>query len=219
MSKSKGNVVNPDEITERYGADVLRVYELFMGPFDQPVPWDMNGIEGVRKFLDRVWQLGTNAAGPEATPALETLHHQTLKKLSEGIEQLQFNTCVSQLMILTNAFQDHGGVPSSLRATYLQMIAPFAPHLAEELWSMQETGSVHLTRWPRFDANKLRSATYELVVQVAGKVRAKLVVSSDIEQEAAVALAMEDPGVQKWLQGSTPKQIVFVKGRLLNLVG
>ncbi|PIP60475.1 leucine--tRNA ligase, partial [Candidatus Uhrbacteria bacterium CG22_combo_CG10-13_8_21_14_all_47_17] len=152
MSKSKGNVVNPDDVVQEYGADVFRMYEMFMGPFDQPVPWDTNGIEGVKRFLDRVWSLMTEATSPDSTEAVETVYNQSIKKLSEGIEQMQFNTCISQLMILTNTFQDLGGVPQSMRGAYLQLLAPFAPHLAEELWfQMGKTESIHLSGWPKYD--------------------------------------------------------------------
>lgn len=219
MSKSKGNVVNPDDVVNMYGADVLRVYEMFMGPFDQPVPWDTNGIEGVRRFLEKVWGLFDDAKRKtqNVKPELDTLYHQTLKKVSEGIDQLQFNTCVSQMMILTNAFTDAGGVPESMQRGYLQILAPFAPHLAEELWSnMGEKGSIHVSVWPVYDPSKLQAATFELVVQVNGKVRAKLTVDSDISEEEAKQKALE--AAEKWIEGKTPTQTIYVKGKLVSIV-
>lgn len=220
MSKSKGNVVNPDDVVAQYGADVLRVYELFMGPFDQPVPWDTNGIEGVRKFLDRVWNVYEAAARPEETPELRTLYHQTIKKLTEGIDGLQFNTCVSQLMILVNGYQAAGGVPTAQRAGFLQVLAPLAPHLAEELWRQEGNAeTIHLSAWPAFDARALEADTYELVVQVNGKVRAKIRVSREIDEEGAKDAALNDEAVRRSLEGRAVQKAVFVKGRLLSLIG
>jgi leucyl-tRNA synthetase len=219
MSKSKGNVVNPDDVVGEYGADVFRVYEMFMGPFDQPVPWDTNGIEGVRKFLEKVWSLSVDGASVDASDALETIYHQSVKKVTDGIDQLQFNTCVSQMMILTNAFADAGGVPASMKQGYLQILAPFAPHITEELWSMMgEKGSIHRSGWPSYDASKLTAATFELVVQVNGKVRAKIMVGSDIDEAGAKAMALSDENVKKYLEGKEPKQVRYIAGKLLSIV-
>ncbi len=218
MSKSKGNVVNPDDVVSRYGADVFRLYELFMGPFDQPVPWDTNGIEGVKKFLDKVWHAFENvASNPFNNDEAETLYHQTVKKITEGIDTLHFNTCVSQLMILTNAFTDANGIPESMRAGFIQLLAPFAPHLAEELWQqIGQRGSVHRSGWPSYDSGKLKGATFELVVQVNGKVRAKIKVPSDVGEDEAKAKAQE--AAVKWLEGKTPSKIVYIQGRLVSIV-
>lgn len=225
MSKSKGNVVNPDDVVEKYGADVFRLYEMFIGPYDQPAPWDTNGIEGMRRFLDKVWGLfgeGMNSGTRPATSDLETLYHQTVKKVSEGIENLQFNTCVSQIMILTNAFVVAGGVPDAMTEGYLQMLAPFAPHLAEEIWRthLGKTSSIHggTTGWPVYDATKLQASMFELVMQVNGKVRDKMVVPSDITEEEVKAHALASEQVQRWLEGKEPAQVRYIKGRLVNIV-
>lgn len=218
MSKSKGNVVNPDDVAREFGADALRTYILFMGPFDQPVPWDTNGLQGVRRFLDRVWNLYEGEARPEETPDGKILYHQTVKKLTEGIDNLQFNTCVSQLMILSNAYQEAGGIPEVQREGFVQLLAPFAPHLAEELWQkLGKTGSVHLSSWPAYDANALETESYELVVQVNGKVRAKLQVPRSTEEAEACTKALALPEVQRWTGGAPIQKTVFVKGRLLSL--
>ncbi|HPF95016.1 MAG TPA: class I tRNA ligase family protein [bacterium] len=220
MSKSKGNVVNPDDVIAAHGADVFKVYELFMGPFDQAVPWDTNGIEGVKRFLDKIWQLfDRENEVPEASAALETLYHQTVKKVGEGIDELQFNTCVSSLMILVNAFQDHGGIPASMKKGFVGIVAPFIPHLSEELWmKLGEKGSVHLSAWPKYNESKLVADTFELVVQVNGKVRAKLQASTSITEEEAKALALNAEGIATWLDGKEPKKVIYIKGKLVSIV-
>ncbi len=220
MSKSKGNVVNPDDIIAQYGADVFRLYMMFMGPYDQPVPWDTNGIEGVKRFLDRVWTLCEVPSSEFRVPSsLETLYHQTIKKISEGIDQFQFNTCVSQLMILANAYQDVGGIPEEHREGLMKLLAPFAPHLAEELCSMGgRTSSIHRSSWPVYDESKLGSTTFELVIQVNGKVRDRMTVASDISEEEAKMSALSAARVRTCLSGQEPKKIIYVAGKLINIV-
>jgi leucyl-tRNA synthetase len=221
MSKSKGNVVNPDDVIAQYGADVFRVYEMFMGPFDQPVPWDTNGIEGVKRFLDKVWRLFEERAsgiGHRASDNLEMVYHQTIKKVSEDIETFSFNTAVSQLMILTNAFQEAGGVPKKMADGYLKLLAPFAPHIAEELWEKTgHEGSIHVSDWPAFDSAKAVAATFELVIQVNGRVRDRMRVPADISEEEAKAKALASENVQRHLQGREPKKIMYVKGRIVTI--
>ena len=221
MSKSKGNVINPDEIVAKYGADVLRVYEMFMGPFDQPVPWDVNGIEGVRRFLDKVWWLFEQSPILNASN-LDTLYHQTVKKITDNIDKLQFNTCVSQLMILANAYQDAGGIPDDQRDGLLKLLAPFAPHLAEEIWRRGEVsspkGSIHVSPWPAFDASKLESDTFELVIQVNGKVRDRITVPSDIAEEDAKARALASEPIKNILKGEEPKKVIYIPKKLVNIV-
>ena len=228
MSKSRGNVVNPDEVIATYGADALRVYEMFMGPFDQPVSWDTNGIEGVKRFLDKVWNLfpERSEAKSKGRSSLETLYHQTVKKVTEGIDHLQFNTCVSQLMILTNALdaqatsQDVKAGGDDMMEGYLKILAPFAPHITEEIWRnvLGHENSIHRAAWPAYDPNKLQAATFELVVQVNGKVRDRFQASSTITEEEAKAAALASEKVQIFLAGKSPSQVVYVKGRLVNVV-
>jgi leucyl-tRNA synthetase len=217
MSKSKGNVVNPDEVIEKYGADVFRVYEMFMGPFDQPVPWDTNGIEGVKRFLDKVWRLFDVPVGGTLSTDLETLYHQSIQKVTKDIETLGFNTAVSQLMILTNSFQD-SGVPENMVDGYLKILAPFAPHMAEELWEKTgHKGSIHVSGWPTFDASKVIASTFELVIQVNGKVRDRIQVPMDISEEEAKEKALASEKAQQYLEGREPKKIIYVKGRLVTI--
>jgi len=219
MSKSKGNVVNPDDIVNEYGADVFRVYEMFMGPFDQPVPWDTNGIEGVRKFLEKVWGLYVGEKEVNASEELETLYNQSIKKVTEGIDQLHFNTCVSHMMILVNAFVDAGGVPVAMREGLLQILAPFAPHMTEELWSiLGKKESIHVSGWPAYDSSKLQASTFALILQVNGKVRGKVMVDAEISEADAKVVALADENVKKYLDGKEPSQMIYVKGKLISIV-
>ena len=194
---------------------------MFIGPYDQKAPWDTNGVEGVRRFLDRVWNIfhQPHMTDKEIPSDLETLYHQTIKKVTEGIDNLQFNTPVSQMMILANAYQEFGCVPTAHRRGFLQVLAPYAPHMTEEIW--QEEGhafSVHRGGWPVYDTTKLIASTFELVIQVNGKVRDKVTVAQDITEEAAKKLALESEAVQKWLGADGPKKVVYVKGKLVSVV-
>jgi leucyl-tRNA synthetase len=157
-----------------------------------------------------------------ATSELETLYHQTVKKVSEGIENLQFNTSVSQLMILTNAFQDLGGVPVGMAEGYLKLLAPFAPHMTEEIWRTQlgKTSSIHVrgAAWPTYDPAKLQASTFELVIQVNGKVRHKVNVPSEITEDEVKEIVLPLEQVQRWTEGKTPSQVKYVKGRLVSIV-
>jgi leucyl-tRNA synthetase len=232
MSKSKGNVVNPDDVVAAYGADVFRIYEMFMGPFDQAVPWDTNGIEGVKRFLEKVWRMydvGAPLAGalvgmpkgqaqgqplPETT---ETLLHRTIKKVGEDIESMNFNTAVSAMMILVNELSA-GSLDRATAESFLKILAPFAPHMTEELWhELGNTTSIHVSGWPAYDASKLQASTFELVVQVNGKVRDKMMVASDISEKDATALALASEKIQAAFGGKMPQKIVYVKGRILSI--
>jgi len=219
MSKSKGNVVNPDDVIARYGADVFRLYELFMGPFDQPVPWDTNGIEGVKRFLDKVWHWVEAEPVTETSLELEALYHQTVKKVTDGLEAMRFNTAVSQLMILTNAFQEAGGVPEKMREGFLQLLAPFAPHQTEELWQqLGKKGSIHISGWPTYDESKLAAKTFELVIQVNGKLRDRAEVSSDISEEDAKEVALASEKVQPFIRDKQIRKTIYISGKLVNIV-
>jgi len=221
MSKSRGNVVNPDEVVARYGADVFRVYQMFIGPFDQDAPWDTHGIEGVKRFLEKVWKLcTTNVDGPFSVGGeVEILLHQTIKKVSEDIEGMHFNTAVSALMILVNSLLEKS-IDTQTVETLLKLIAPFAPHLAEELWhKLGHETTIHREAWPTYDPAKCVAATFELVIQVNGKVRDKIVVSADIAEEEAKKLALASEKVKQYLTGKEPQKVVYVKGRLISISG
>lgn len=224
MSKSKGNVVNPDDVVAQYGADVFRMYEMFIGPFDQDAPWDTNGIEGVKRFLEKVWKLGEKVEQKSAQYSVlseerEVLLHQTIKKVSEDIEGMHFNTAVSAMMILVNSLQEESALPKSVWEPFLKLLAPFAPHIAEELWhQLGYAESIHVSGWPAFDPTKLQNSQFELVIQVNGKVRDKIVVETDISEEDAKAKAIASEKVQQYLEGKTPQKVVYVKGRLVSVV-
>jgi len=222
MSKSKGNVVNPDEVVEKYGADVFRTYEMFIGPFDADAPWDTRSIEGVRRFLDKVWRLYQEKEMQNAkfkmTIELETLLNQTIKKVGDDIESMDFNTAVSAMMILENALSDAGTVPADAKEAFLKILAPFAPHLCEELWHrLGHETSIHLEPWPAYDPAKTKTKTFELVVQVNGKVRDKMVVPTDIAEEEAKKLALASEKVKPYIRGKAPQKVVYVKGRLVSI--
>ena len=231
MSKSRGNVINPDVVIGEFGADAFRLYEMFMGPLEQMKPWSTAGVEGVSRFLARVWRLvmEENQAGewvnssalsdvPLDKPQRKVLH-ATIKKVGEDIETLSFNTAISQMMIFVNAFTGANPRPLSAIRTLLQLLNPFAPHLTEELW--QRTGSpgqVADQPWPAFDPEALVEDELELVVQINGKLRDKLTVKRDATPEEIEAAALASPKVQEWTLGKTIRKIVVVPGKLVNIV-
>src|SRR3989338_1322482 len=213
MSKRWGNVINPDDMIERFGADALRLYEMFMGPLEAMKPWNTSNIAGVRRFLERVWRLeGQTLKSPELRSDLDVLLNQTIKKVGDDIETLKMNTAVSALMILLNAFEKYGTAPLYLYGTFLQLLAPFAPHIAHELAERSQTD---LNKWPLFDESKLASATVTIAVQVNGKVRGSIQLDAKVSEEEALAAARAAVG--KWLTGPE-KKAVYIPGRIVSLV-
>ena len=198
MSKSLGNVVNPDDVVDAYGADTMRLYEMFMGDFEQAAPWQTSAIAGCNRFLDRVWGLSEKLVEGEGyRPAIETLMHQTIKKVGSDIEGLKMNTAIAQLMTLVNALYDNGGATKAEYETLVQLLNPFAPHMTEELW--EKLGHPHTEQlayypWPSYDEAKCVEATVEIAVQVNGKVKARLTVPAGITAEDAIAAAKAEPG-------------------------
>ena len=219
MSKSRGNVVNPDEIVDTYGADTMRLYEMFMGDFQQAAPWKTSSIAGCKRFLERVWGLSENILEGEGYRAeLETLFHQTIKKVGEDIENLKQNTAIAQLMTLVNALIASGGVTRDEYSTLLLLLNPFAPHMTEELWQQlgHET-QIAYSKWPVYDEAKCVEATIDLAVLVNGKVRAHLNVPADIEAADAIAQAKDNATVAAEIAGKTVVKEIYVKGKLVNL--
>ena len=221
MSKSLGNVINPDEVVDQYGADTMRLYEMFMGDFEQAAPWQTSAIAGCNRFLDRVWALSDKLVEGEGyRPQIETLMHQTIKKVGADIETLKMNTAIAQLMTLVNALYDNGGATKAELETVVQLLNPFAPHMTEELW--EKLGHSHNEQlayypWPQYEEAKCVESTVEIAVQVNGKVKARLKVAADIDAAAAIAAAKADPAVAAALEGKQLVKEIYVKGRLVNL--
>lgn len=217
MSKSKGNVVNPDEIVEEHGADTLRVYEVFMGPFEEPVPWSMNGVIGVRRFLEKVMRLSEKLVDVESSSVTRALH-KTIQKVSDDIENFRFNTAVAQMMTFVNTVQEYGGLSKASLELFLRILVPFAPHVANELWEkMGCVGFAEAAAWPTAEAEMLVDDEVTVAVQVNGKLRGTLMVPATIEEADLVALAKADANVAKHLTGE-PKKVIVVKGKLVSFV-
>ena len=227
MSKSKGNVINPDSIVDQFGADTLRLYEMFMGPFEQAIAWSEEALIGPRRFLEKVWRLQSKVSkgltGKGQTLSIDsqglTLMHQTIKKVSEDIESMGFNTAISTLMIYTNALEKQEKVSKKEFETLLLLLAPFAPHITEELWkALGHDDSIHTQNWPTYDPRKLLKDEITLAVQIDGKVRASLTVSRNQNEEEIKIAALSLPEVEKWLNGREPKRIIVVLGRIISIV-
>ncbi|UOE61066.1 leucine--tRNA ligase [Priestia filamentosa] len=226
MSKSKGNVVNPDEIVGSHGADTLRLYEMFMGPLEASVAWSTNGLDGARRFIDRIWRLMVTDEGAvvekikdQDNEALERIYHETVKKVTEDLEGLRFNTAISQLMVFINECYKTDVLPKEYMQGFLKLIAPITPHIAEELWSkLGGSGTISYEAWPAYDESKLVDDEIEIVVQINGKVRAKLKVPAETTREGLQDLAMKDSKVQEQIEGKTVRKVIAVPGKLVNIV-
>ena len=238
MSKSLGNVINPDEIVKTYGADTLRVYEMFMGPFNQSVAWSTESIIGSRRFLERVWKMGEKIASPKknfsrftllgvpsgsyatqnSSSATLRLLHKTIKKVGEDIEGMNFNTAISSLMILSNEMEKNGVVVEDFKK-FLQILAPFAPHIAEELWILLgEKTSINISTWPIFDPKMIIDDEIKIAVQINGKVRGEIMINNTDDENQVKDKAIKNESVSKYLNGQKPQKIIYIKNRLINIV-
>ncbi len=222
MAKSRGNVVNPDDVVKAHGADALRIYEMFMGPIEQAKPWQTNGIEGVSRFLDRVWHVSTGplskdpAAYDEAT---RRLVHKTIQKVTHDIEALRFNTAVSTMMILVKHLGARKEVPFDAVRTLTLLLSPFAPHLGEELWErLGHAPSLAYERWPEFDPALVRDEAVEIGVQVNGKLRGTVTLAVDADEETARQTALAEERVRAHLEGKTVKKFIYVKGKIVSFI-
>ena len=218
MSKSRGNVIDPDEVVGRLGADTVRMYLAFIGPYNEvsSFPWNPDSVVGVRRFLERVWR-AQEYVGKADNAALENLLHKTIKKVGEDIAALKFNTAISALMIFINALEKEKAFGKGQWERFLKLLAPFAPHMAEELWAeCGQKKSVHKTAWPEFDAAFLREATINIAVQINGKTRGEAEVSADADKEAVEKAARE--AVAARLEGKKILRTIVVAGRLVNFV-
>ncbi len=223
MSKSRGNVINPNEIVEQFGADTLRTYEMFIGPFDQHAAWSTKGLVGVHRFLERIWKVQEKVdqvADDQVDSALMQKMHYTIAKVDADIEAMRFNTAIAALMELNNVLMKEEVVPLSVYRTLVQLLSPFAPHLCEELWQTFGDSDVSISKaqWPVVDPTWLVHEEVTIVVQVNGKVRAQVDVSVDIPEDELKALALAEPKVAKWLDGKTPQKIIVVAGKLVSIV-
>lgn len=227
MSKSLGNVVNPDDVVRDYGADSLRMFEMFLGPLEQAKPWSETGIDGIFRFLNRVWRLIVSEEGGLSekvqdiapTEDLDYVLNETIKKVGEDIENLKFNTAISQMMILVNEFYKTDIVPKNAITDFVKILSPFAPHIAEELWEIlgKKTTIVH-AEWPEYDESKMQRSSVEMVVQVLSKIRAKINVATGLSQEEVLEIAKEEPNVQKYLEGKQIRKVIFIPDKLINLI-
>lgn len=227
MSKSKGNVVNPDEVVESHGADTLRLYEMFMGPLDASIAWSTTGLDGSRRFLDRIWRLFITEEGKlsekikevKSTKELEKVYHQTVKKVTEDYEVLHFNTAISQLMVFINEAYKAPEIPKEYVEGFVKLLSPICPHIAEELWEkLGYEQTIAYESWPVFDESKLVDEEIEIVIQVNGKLRAKLMVPVDASKETLQELALQDEKIQEQLTDKTVRKVIAVPRKLVNIV-
>jgi len=228
MSKSKGNVVNPDDIIDAYGADTLRLYEMFMGPLDASIAWSVDGLDGARRFLDRVWRLivtednqlvykVTEVARPSVE--FERVYHQTVKKVTEDITHIRFNTAISQLMVFVNEANKQDELPQAFIEGFIKLLSPIVPHLSDELWSiLGHEGTVSLDSWPAYDEAKTVESTVEVVIQINGKMRSKVIVPQDTTKDDLEQLAMDAEVIKDKLSGLTVRKVIVVPGKLVNIV-
>ena len=226
MSKSRGNVVNPDDVVAKYGADTLRLYEMFMGPLDASIAWSENGLEGSRKFLDRVWRLivdENNKMRDRITTLndgkLDKVYHQTVKKVTEDYENLHFNTAISQLMVFVNEAYKVDALPYEYIEGFVQLLAPIAPHMGEELWAIlgNEEG-ISYAAWPTYDESALVEDEIEVVFQINGKVRGKANVSRDLPKDELEKIAMNNETIKENIAGKTVRKVIVVPNKLVNIV-
>ena len=226
MSKSLGNVVNPDDIVKTYGADTLRVYEMFMGPFEDAAVWNTDSIIGARRFIEKVWRIGNkvsvnskNFSDSHFSSSLKKLLHKTIKKVSEDIEAMRFNTAISAMMILATEMEKSEMVEKDDFKKFLQILNPFAPHVCEELWhSLKEKSYIGLSKWPEYDEKLMKDKEIKIVIQVNGKVRAEMMISADEKEENIKEKALQNENVQRFTLGVIPQKMIYVKNRLISIV-
>ena len=221
ISKSRGNVIDPNEVVDVYGADVLRTYVLFMGDYEQAAPWSESSVKGCKRFIDRVFNLQEILTdGDEYSKELMSAMHKTVKKVSEDIEQMKYNTAIAALMTLLNKIYENGKINRAELKTLIILVNPFAPHVTEEMWANCGYGEMLAkdAKWPSFDEAKCVDSTVEIVVQINGKIRARLSVPTDIESDKAIALAKKDEGIAAALEGKNIIKEIYVKGKLVNIV-
>jgi len=228
MSKSRGNVVNPDKVVDDFGADSMRLYEMFMGPLEAMKPWSMQGVQGVCRFLQKTWRTIVNEKTGEIVEAVKEspadevtlrLLNQTIKKVVDDIETFNFNTAISQMMIFINHLVKQDSKPKSVIEKFVLILSTFAPHIAEELWErLGHTNTLAYQPWPEYDRQLIKEKEVELVIQVNGKIKDRIIVSADADEEQIKQKALACAKVQKALGGKQPKKIIVIKSRMVNIV-
>lgn len=230
MSKSRGNVINPDDIVKQYGADSLRMYEMFMGPLEAAKPWSMSGVEGIYRFLGRVWRMVTDERADDVrlhpavrdvppTEAQLRILHKTIKAVTDDIEKLSFNTAISRMMEFTNEISGQEPRPKAILEPFVLLLSPFAPHIAEELWeALGHQPSLAYEPWPLYDEALIAESEIEVPVQVNGKLRGRVKVPADADQNTTRSIAEQDATIEAQLAGKTVVKAVIVPGRLINFV-
>jgi leucyl-tRNA synthetase len=231
MSKSRGNVINPDQVVQEYGADSMRLYEMFMGPLEATKPWNMRGVEGVYRFLNRVWRLliderdtsavRLNETVQDVEPDRETLRrlHQTIQKVTQDLDAMSFNTAIAAMMEFSNHLTKLSVRPRSALQALVLLLSPFAPHLAEELWrALGHVQSLAYEPWPKFDPALTQPETTEVPVQINGKLRGKVSVPANIDQATLQAIALADPRIRALIEGKQILKVIVVPGKLVNIV-
>jgi len=219
MSKSLGNVVDPNDVVNEYGADTLRTYILFMGDYGSAAPWSETSVKGCKRFLDRVCDLTGIVQGSGVTPELESAFHKTIKKVSEDIEVLKFNTAIAAMMSLLNTIYEHGSLTKDELVTYITLLCPFAPHISEELYEqLGGKGFLSMAKWPEFDENKTVDKTVEIAVQICGKLRATTVIPAGASKEEMIEIAKKQPKIEQFLEGKTIVKEICVPDKLVNIV-
>ena len=221
MSKSRGNVVNPDDIVNEYGADTMRLYEMFIGDFEKAAPWSPSSIRGCRRFVERFWNLQNILVdGDTIRPELEGPFNKAIKKVGEDIENIKFNTAIAALMSLINDVTSFGSISRKELGIFAILLSPFAPHVAEEIWEVCRLGGGILAEqsWPEYDESKCVEETIEIAVQVNGRIKARLNIPVDAQQDEVLALAKADENVAKAVEGMNIVKEIYVKGRIVNIV-
>lgn len=226
MSKSRGNVVNPDDIVDQYGADTLRLYEMFMGPLEASIPWSTDGLHGANKWIERVWRLmidENNRVRDRVTTIndgkLTKIYNETVKKVTEDYEAMRFNIAISQMMVFVNEAYKVDDLPIIYIEGFVKLLAPIAPHLSEELWSLLgHDDTITYAAWPTYDESKLVEDTVQIVLQVNGKVRSHAEVAKDMGKDELEKLALADDKIQEFTAGKTVRKVIAIPGKLVNVV-
>jgi len=224
MSKSFGNVVNPDDIIKEFGADALRMYIMFMGPLEAMKPWSSDGINGIFRFLNRVWNFYQNQmefkGGGKTNKSLEVVIHKTIKKITDDTSTMRYNTAISAMMECLNEMQEKNAKISKKHLEiYLKLLAPYAPFITEELWhQLGHKNSIHDEKWPKYEKRFLKKKNFDLIIQINGKVRAKILAEIGISEKEAIKIALSDSKIKKFLQNKSPRKTIYVENRLLNIV-